>query len=271
MPEDTPVTYREVLDDVTDFVMLMREQGCREIELSAEALQLTPVAVTASPAPPPEASASTISAPPPSAPASAPAVAAPVTAPAAPADSLVMLESEFKACTTCRLHGAGRSQTVPGQGQGKTPELMFVCGAPDADEESQGTAAAGAPGDLLTKMIGAMGYSRDQVFITNVCKCRPPSDRLPTPAELAGCLPYLKRQITLLQPKVIVVFGSAALNGMIDLPPGSGGIAKMRGQWLRFEGIPVMPTYAPAHLHANPADKRPAWQDLQEVMRVLGK
>lgn len=267
MADEKEVTYQEVLNDVTDFVMLMREQGCREIEVSPEAMELAPVAVGAAPLPAVSPTAD-VSAPAASPPATS-AAEAPPAASQGP-DSLGLIASEIKRCSACRLHAAGRVRTVPGQGKSEQPDVMFVGGPPDADEEAQGEAAAGGAGELLTKMIGAMGYGRDEVFITNVCKCRPPSGRNPTPPELDGCLPYLKRQVKLVKPKVIVVFGAAALNGMIDLPPGSGGIAQMRGQWLRFEGIGVMPTYSPAHLTDHPADKRAVWQDLQEVMRVLG-
>ena len=126
----------------------------------------------------------------------------------------------------------------------------------------------GRAGRLLTKMISAMGYTREEVFIGNILKCRPPNNRTPLPDEMATCLPYLRRQIAALQPKVIVALGSTAVKGLFDT---SQGITKLRGTWLTFEGIDVMPTYHPAYLLRNPSAKRDTWEDLKSVLTHLGR
>jgi DNA polymerase len=118
-------------------------------------------------------------------------------------------------------------------------------------------------------MIEAMGFSRDDVFIANINKCRPPENRKPTREEMDTCLPFLKRQIAILKPKVIIAMGSTAVEGLVPMPEGET-ISKVRGRWLVFEGIPLMPTYHPAYLLRNPAMKRPVWEDLKAVLLHLG-
>lgn len=169
-------------------------------------------------------------------------------------------------CTKCSLHET-RTRTVPGQGS-INPEIMFVGEAPGYDEDRQGLAFVGAAGQLLTKMIQAMGYTREEVFIGNILKCRPPGNRIPTPDEMATCLPYLKKQIAILKPKVIIALGATAVRGLLDV---STGITKLRGTWLSFEGIDLMPTYHPAHLLRNPSAKKDVWEDLQAVLKHLGR
>ena len=145
---------------------------------------------------------------------------------------------------------------------------MFVGEGPGADEDEQGLAFVGRAGQLLTKMITAMGYTREQVFIGNIVKCRPPGNRVPTPEEMEGCLPYLKRQIAVIQPKLIVCLGATAARGLVQeaLP-----IGKARGQWRQFEGIPVMLTFHPAYLLRDPRKKTETWADLKTVLARLGK
>ncbi len=190
------------------------------------------------------------------------------TAKPATGDSLEGIAGEIAACTACPLH-EGRTKTVPGQGNPQ-PDILFIGEAPGADEDKQGLAFVGRAGQLLTKMIEAMGYTRDQVFIANINKCRPPGNRAPSPVEMETCIPFLKRQIALLQPKVIVAMGATALNGLVDLPKGMG-ITKVRGKWLEFEGIDLMPTFHPAYMLRNPNMKRPVWEDLKTVLRHLGR
>lgn len=173
---------------------------------------------------------------------------------------------EIAICTKCSLCKT-RIQTVPGQGNSKRPEIMFIGEAPGADEDEQGLAFVGRAGQLVTKMIAAMGFQREDVFIANILKCRPPDNRPPTPEEMATCIPYLKRQIAQVQPKVIVALGATAVLGLLNLT----GISQLRGKWLRFEGIDLMPTYHPSYLLRNPAMKKEAWQDLQEVLKRLGR
>ncbi len=200
--------------------------------------------------------------------AATPARPAPSTVAMPANDSLEQIATEVAACTRCSLH-AGRTRTVPGQGN-PHPEILFVGEAPGADEDRQGLAFVGRAGQLLTKMIAAMGFDREEVFIANINKCRPPDNRAPTTDEMAACLPYLKRQIALLQPKVIVAMGATAINGLVEVPKGMG-ITKLRGTWLTFEGIDLMPTFHPSYLLRNPPAKKPVWEDLKAVLHRLDR
>ena len=184
-----------------------------------------------------------------------------------PADGLGAIARAIAACTRCPLHQT-RTRTVPGQGN-PSPELVFIGEGPGAEEDRQGLAFVGAAGQLLTKMIAAMGFSREEVFIANIVKCRPPGNRVPTPEEAAACLPFLHQQLALLKPKVIVTLGATALKYLLNLDQAA--ITKIRGHWLEFQGIPVMPTFHPAYLLRNPASKRDAWSDLKAVLARLGR
>ena len=181
-------------------------------------------------------------------------------------DTLESLAAEIAACQLCAL-APTRLHTVPGQGRLR-PDIMFIGEGPGADEDEQGLAFVGRAGQLLTKMITAMGYTREEVFIGNIVKCRPPGNRVPTPEEMEGCLPYLKRQIAVIQPKLIVCLGATAARGLVQeaLP-----IGKARGQWRQFEGIPVMLTFHPAYLLRDPRKKTETWADLKTVLARLGK
>ena len=193
--------------------------------------------------------------------------AAPAAADAeAVAGGLDAVAREVADCTLCSLHEA-RTQTVPGQGAAH-PDILFVGEAPGHEEDQQGLAFVGQAGQLLTKMIAAMGYSRDEVFIGNVLKCRPPNNRDPLPEEMETCMPYLKRQIALLEPKVIIALGATSAKALLRLDIG---ITKLRGTWHTFEGIPLMPTYHPAHLLRNPGAKRHVWEDLKAVLTHLDR
>lgn len=176
------------------------------------------------------------------------------------------ITTEINSCRKCSLCGT-RINTVPGQGS-LSPDIMFIGEAPGADEDQQGKAFVGRAGQLLTKMIQAMGYTREEVFIGNILKCRPPDNRKPTPEEIETCLPYLKRQIAVLKPKVIVALGSTAVQGLLNI---SIGITKFRGTWSTFENIQLMPTYHPAYLLRNPPAKKEVWEDLQAVLAHLGR
>ena len=179
---------------------------------------------------------------------------------------LQRIADRIAACKQCSLC-TSRGQTVPGTGH-LHPELVFVGEGPGAEEDRQGIPFVGRSGQLLTRMITAMGYSRDEIWIGNIVKCRPPDNRAPTQDEMAACLPYLKEQIALLQPKVIVCLGATAVKGLLDI---TTGITKLRGQWHRFDGIDVMPTFHPAYLLRNPPAKKDAWEDLKRVLRKLGR
>jgi uracil-DNA glycosylase len=197
----------------------------------------------------------------------APAASTFAGAPAgAEADSLERLVAEVVACRRCAL-GGQRRNAVPGEG-GTTPRLMFVGEAPGEEEDRQGRPFVGRAGELLTKMIAAMGYSREQVFIANVLKCRPPGNRAPTPEEVAACKDYLRRQLTLLSPEVVVALGAHAARWLLARDVG---INAVRGQVFDRGTAKIVPTYHPSYLLRVPEDKAKAWADLQVAMRLLAK
>ncbi len=169
------------------------------------------------------------------------------------------------ACTRCPLH-AGRSHSVFADGS-PTAKLMFIGEGPGRDEDLQGRPFVGRSGQLLDKMIVAMQFRREDVYIANIVKCRPPDNRQPTEEEGAACLPYLVRQIEIVQPKVLVLLGATAVGWLL----GKTGVSKLRGHWHEFQGIPAMPTFHPAYLLRNPPAKKDAWADLKKVMQALGK
>ncbi|MBQ9772597.1 MAG: uracil-DNA glycosylase [Lentisphaeria bacterium] len=168
-------------------------------------------------------------------------------------------------CSACPL-APTRKNVVFGCGSQQT-ELMFIGEGPGADEDEQGVPFVGKAGELLTKMIRAMKYDRSEVYIANIVKCRPPGNRNPSDEEAAICLPILKRQIELVNPKAIVLLGAVPLKYLM----GMTGITRQRGKWMEYNGIQVMPTYHPAYLLRNPAAKADVWKDLQQVMAYLGK
>ncbi len=185
----------------------------------------------------------------------------------APTMELRTIESSAKACTKCPELVRCRHSVVFGTGNPRA-ELMFIGEAPGADEDAQGEPFVGRAGQLLTKIIAAMGYTRDEVYITNILKCRPPQNRTPLPNEIANCLPYVLSQIELIQPKVIVALGATALRALLGVQLG---ITKMRGHWYTFRDIPIMPTFHPAYLLRNPAAKREVWDDMKAVLQKLGR
>jgi len=182
---------------------------------------------------------------------------------------LAELAEQVAACTHCPLCSAGRKQTVFGGGD-PDADLMFIGEGPGVEEDAQGKPFVGRSGQLLTKMIEAMGLSREQVYIANVVKCRPPGNRAPSPEEVDACWPYLQRQIEIIQPKVIVVLGNAATKALLDT---GTGITKLRGHWQDLWGIPVMPTFHPAYLlrQYTVDNRKRVWSDLQAVMEKLGE
>ncbi|WP_240807181.1 uracil-DNA glycosylase [Polyangium spumosum] len=186
--------------------------------------------------------------------------------PEARAVRLQMLASEVAGCTRCRLCET-RTQTVFSRGN-PLSELLFVGEGPGSEEDLQGEPFVGPAGQLLDRMIAAMGYRRDEVYICNIVKCRPPENRKPQPEEMEACKGWLAAQLELLRPKYIVALGATAIQGLIGT---SEGITRLRGKWKMYRGIPVMPTFHPAYLLRQPSAKREVWSDLQEVMARLGK
>ncbi len=176
------------------------------------------------------------------------------------------MREEVGECARCKLAG-GRTRLVFGVGNPHA-ELMFVGEGPGADEDVQGEPFVGKAGQLLTRMIEAMGYRREDVYIANVVKCRPPGNRDPEPDEIAACEPFLKAQIAAVRPKVIVALGRFAVQTLLRDPTP---ITRQRGAWRDYEGVRLLPTFHPAYLLRNPAEKAKAWADLQLVMKELGK
>jgi DNA polymerase len=180
--------------------------------------------------------------------------------------SLEEVRNDLGNCTRCKLC-TGRTHIVFGVGNPKA-ELVFVGEGPGADEDEQGIPFVGKAGQLLTKMIEAMGFSRDEVYICNVVKCRPPNNRNPEPDEIEACSPFLRAQLASIRPKVIVTLGKCAAQSLLsDGTP----ITRLRGNWREYCGVPVMPTFHPAYLLRSPAEKKNAWADLRLVMKRLGK
>lgn len=178
------------------------------------------------------------------------------------------LQARVANCTACDLYKT-RTQTVFGVGN-KQADLLIVGEAPGANEDKQGEPFVGRAGRLLNSMVQAIGLSREEIYIANVVKSRPPNNRDPAPEEVAACLPYLQRQIVLLQPKLILLLGRIAAHHMLgtNLP-----MSQLRGQEFFYgeNKIPLVVTYHPAYLLRAPREKRKAWSDLQQVLKLLGK
>ena len=174
------------------------------------------------------------------------------------------LHLEIQACQRCPLC-RGIHRKVPGQGDGKA-KLMLIGEGPGAEEDLQGLAFVGAAGQLLTKMLAAIGLTREQVYICNVVKCRPPHNRTPLPEEAEACLPYLRAQFSLLRPRVILLLGATAARAILG---DQIRITRDRGIWVEKKGVFFMPTYHPAALLRDESKKRDAWHDLLAVKEKL--
>lgn len=181
-------------------------------------------------------------------------------------DSLERIREDITpTCARCKLHKA-RKQIVFGVGNPKA-QLVFVGEGPGRDEDEQGEPFVGRAGKLLTDMIAAMGLRRQDVYICNVVKCRPPENRLPEKDEIATCSPFLMRQLAAIDPKVICCLGACSAQTLLNT---TQGISRFRGEWFDFRGAKLIATYHPAYLLRNPAAKGEVWKDLQKVMAVLG-
>ena len=200
--------------------------------------------------------------------------AAPALSAEAKAEAFTDLRQRAMACVKCERLAAARQNVVFGVGS-IDAELMFVGEAPGADEDRQGEPFVGLAGQLLTKIIQAMGLTRDKVYIANILKCRPDTpgqtsgNRKPTPEEMQTCIPFLHEQIDLIRPQVLVALGATAVEGLLGK---TIGITRLRGTWKTYRGIPLMPTYHPAYLLRNQAisEKRRVWEDMLKVMEKLG-
>lgn len=183
-----------------------------------------------------------------------------------PAQALRIIREDLGDCTRCVLHKQGRKQIVFGVGS-PNAELMFIGEAPGADEDQQGEPFVGRAGQLLNNMIKAMGLRREDVYIANIIKCRPPGNRTPEREECDTCSPFLMRQIAAIKPKVIVALGAVAAKTLLAV---NAPMAEFRGHWYDFRGTRLAVTYHPAFLLRDPRQKKEAWKDLQMVMRELG-
>jgi len=266
---------RQVAGEVARHLAWLRDAGVREVPQPGPALlrppgPTVPVSPAAPPTPPPAARAAAPAAPP----------APPMTARPAPtpgqADAavergcgspgLLAIRADLGDCRRCKLAG-GRTHLVFGVGDPRA-ELMFVGEGPGADEDQQGEPFVGKAGQLLTRMIEAMGYRREQVYIANVVKCRPPGNRNPEPDEIEACEPFLRRQIEAVGPRVIVALGKFAAHTLLG---STVPITRLRGQWAEYAGVRLMPTFHPAYLLRSPHEKGKAWEDLKLVMAALGR
>ena len=180
-------------------------------------------------------------------------------------DTLLAIREDLGDCTRCKLHLQGRTQIVFGVGN-PDADLMFVGEAPGADEDIQGIPFVGRAGQLLTKIIEAIGLTRDQVYIANVIKCRPPGNRNPDPDEVETCEPFLFRQIDAIQPKVIVALGTFAAKALLKT---QDPISRLRGRIYDFRGARLIPTFHPAFLLRSPERKRDVWEDMKKVRALL--
>jgi DNA polymerase len=183
------------------------------------------------------------------------------------AELLTTIREDIGECTRCKLAVQGRTQIVFGVGN-PSADVMFVGEAPGADEDAQGIPFVGRAGQLLTKMIEAMGFKRDEIYIANVLKCRPPGNRNPDPDEIATCQPFLFRQIGSIEPKVIIALGAFAARTLLQT---QDPISRLRGRVYDFRGAKLIPTFHPSFLLRSPGFKRDAWEDLKKAVALLGR
>jgi DNA polymerase len=276
-------SYRQLLDATIQHLESLKARGVRHVSVAPESLRalalparptlaptsgpkpFSPAPVAAKPAPAPTALAAK--------PLVQPATRNPQPVTNDKTAAFAALRDRALACVKCPNLASSRTNVVFGVGN-LDAQVMFVGEAPGADEDAQGEPFVGAAGQLLTKIIGATGLTRGDVYIANILKCRPDmpagssGNRKPTPEEMQTCIPFLHEQIDLIQPKVLVALGGTAVEGLLGLT----GIMKLRGQWQTYRGIPLMPTYHPAYLLRNQAmtEKRRVWEDMLAVMEKLG-
>lgn len=177
-----------------------------------------------------------------------------------------ILLNEIEQCSKCPL-ASTCSKRVPGEGNTNSP-IMFIGEGPGADEDATGRPFVGAAGQLLTRMLGAINRPRQEVYIANIVKCRPPSNRIPNEEEIAACLPYLRVQFSLIRPKIIVCLGATASKAIID---PNIRITKDRGIWTLRKNVHIMPTYHPSALLRDESKKRPAWEDFKSIRDKLNE
>jgi uracil-DNA glycosylase len=260
---DTRKELLEIIADVRAHLEFQKALGVRAIavplvqEIGAPAIPSPvprPVAPTSAQAPAPVPS-----------PASGQTAMPSITA-AAGCESLEEIRKELGECTRCKLY-SGRKTIVFGEGDPKAA-IVFVGEGPGFEEDQQGRPFVGAAGQLLTDIIEkGMQIKRAEVYICNIVKCRPPNNRTPEPDEVAACIGFVKQQIAVIKPRVIVTLGNVPTQNLLGT---KAGITKLRGQWQEYQGIPVMPTFHPSYLLRSPGEKGKAWEDIKKVMVRLG-
>ena len=283
--------YDQLLDATITHLEDLKSKGARNVTVSAETLRALALPATVAPRRPAAVAPAAPAAPKPVV-RPMPAMAMPkpvatglfskpsppaptriVSADSAKAAAFAELQTRVLACVKCANLASSRTTVVFGTGNIDSP-LMFVGEAPGVDEDAMGEPFVGAAGQLLTKIITAMGLSRADVYIANILKCRPDTpgessaNRKPTPDEMATCIPYLHEQIDLVKPKAIVALGATATDGLLGK---TISISKLRGNWQTYRGIPLMPTYHPSYLLHKQAmsEKRKVWEDMLQVMEKL--
>ncbi len=268
-----PAVSDDLLGATIQYLEELKARGARTVRVSAETLAGLATPAPRVQLPQPAAFAPTAPAPVPSQPAQGVRRDTPVLSGDARLQAVADLRARVMGCVKCPHLVSSRTTVVFGVGN-INAELMFVGEAPGADEDRQGEPFVGAAGQLLTKMIQAMGLTRDSVYIANILKCRPDTpgqaygNRKPTPEEMQTCIPWLHEQIDIIRPKVLVGLGATAIEGLLGK---TAGIMRLRGQWHTYREIPLMPTYHPAYLLRNQAvsEKRKVWEDLLQVMEKL--
>ena len=188
------------------------------------------------------------------------------SSPDPPPETLDGIRADLGDCTRCKLHG-GRSNLVFGVGS-PTADLVFVGEAPGRDEDRQGIPFVGRAGQLLTRIIAAIGLSRDEVYIANVIKCRPPNNRNPEPDEVATCEPFLFRQLDVIRPRVVVALGGFAIRTLLETDEA---VSRLRGRVFDYRGAKLIPTFHPAFLLRSPERKRDVWEDMKRVRALLAE
>ena len=267
-----PGVYHQLLDATIGHLESLKQRGVRYVDASPESLSrlARPVAQKTTAAPLGQA-APTIIAPRPDEPS---VHDSPKLSAADKESAMAKLRDEALACTQCGHLVATRTQVVFGVGTVHA-DLVLVGEAPGLDEDKEGEPFVGAAGQLLTKIIEATGLDRDKVYIANILKCRPDTpgkvygNRKPRPEEMETCFPWVKRQIEIIQPKVMVALGGTAVEGLLGKMPS--GITRLRGNWQEYRGVPVMPTFHPSYLLRNQSwvIKRHVWEDMMQVMERL--
>jgi uracil-DNA glycosylase family 4 len=234
-------------DDLIEHLKFARELGVSGVSTDPvwRTREIAPASALSEPHPPERAEGRTIS--------------------LTPVDALAAVRADIGDCTRCKLHTLGRTQIVFGVGNPEA-DLMFVGEAPGGDEDIQGIPFVGRAGQLLTKIIEAIGLKREDVYIANVIKCRPPQNRNPEPDEVATCEPFLFQQIDIIKPKVIVALGKFGAQTLLrTLDP----ISRLRGRVFEYRGSKLIPTFHPAYLLRNPSSKREVWEDMKLVRKLL--